>query len=211
MAAVAVQVVIAAMGFEGPAEEFLAGGGVLGDQQDGADGGVAAGGVQIGQAGAVGGGVAVEAVAAIGGTAGEGACQRTAELGTAAALGIPLGCGALGEEPKVGGLDGMAELPGVTPAVGRGIGMGANHRQGRAGVARQGIDERRKGPKGGIELHPHPGGVLAGPLPAAWRKALAEHLVGHGAVGAEAPASLVRSSRPWPPIASHSLPSGGLK
>jgi len=84
MAAIAVQIVIAAMGFEGPAEELFAGGGVLGDQQDGADGCVAAGGVQIGQAGAVGGGVAVGAVAAIGGAAGVGAGQGTAELGTAA-------------------------------------------------------------------------------------------------------------------------------
>ncbi|MFO0002787.1 MAG: hypothetical protein ACK559_16800, partial [bacterium] len=59
------------------------------------------------------------------------------------------------------------------------------------------------------------GGVLAGPLPAARSKGLAEHLIGHGVVPPWPPcgagASLVSSSRPWPPIASHSLPSGGLK
>jgi hypothetical protein len=39
MAAVAVEIVVAAMGLECPAKALLAGGGVLGDQQDRADGG----------------------------------------------------------------------------------------------------------------------------------------------------------------------------
>ena len=66
MAAVAMQLVVAAMGLEGPAEELLAGGGVLGDQQDRADGGgPGEGAVDVGQAGAVAGGVVVGAVAAV--------------------------------------------------------------------------------------------------------------------------------------------------
>ena len=43
MAAVAVQLVVTAMGLEGPAEELLAWGGDLGDQQHRADAGGAAG------------------------------------------------------------------------------------------------------------------------------------------------------------------------
>ena len=58
MAAVALQLIVAAIGFEGPAEELFARGGVLGNQQDCADGGgPCEGAVEVGQAGAVGGGV----------------------------------------------------------------------------------------------------------------------------------------------------------
>ena len=91
MAAVPVQLVVAAVGLEGPAEELLAWGGVLGDQQDRADGGgPAEGAVEVGQAGAVGGGVAVGAVATVAAVVGEGARQRTPEQRIAAGLGLPL-------------------------------------------------------------------------------------------------------------------------
>lgn len=66
MAAVAVQLVVAAVGLEGPAEELLAWSGVLGDQQDRADGGgPGEGAVDVGQARRPAGGVAVGAVAAV--------------------------------------------------------------------------------------------------------------------------------------------------
>ena len=133
MAAVALQVIVAAIGFEGPAEELFARGGVLGDKQNRADrSGTREGPVEVGQASAVGGGVAVGAVAAIGDAAGVGAGQCTSKDSTAAALGIALGNGAAGggaldQEPEVGGINWMAELPGVAPAVGGGIGMAAHH------------------------------------------------------------------------------------
>ena len=86
------------MGLEGPAEELLSWGGVLGDQQDRADRrGTAEGAVGVGQRGAADGGVAAGAVAAVAGVVGEGAGQRVPKDRTAARLGLPLGRGALAE------------------------------------------------------------------------------------------------------------------
>ncbi len=107
----------------------------------------------------------------------------------------------------MGGLDGMAELPGVAPAVGGGIGMAAHHREGSGRIAGQGVDGGRKGPEGPVQPHADGGRILAGPFPAAGGEHLAEHLIRHGV---DSSAALVRSSRPWAPIASHSLPSAGL-
>ena len=214
MAAVAVQVLIAAVGLERPAEELLARRGVLSDQQDCADaGGPGEGAVDVGQSGAVAGGVAVGAVAAVAGGVEESAGLGAAEHRAAARLGLALGRGAFGDEPEVSGVGGMAELPGVAPAVGGGIGVGADHREGGAGVAGQSIDLRCKGPESPVKLHADSGGILAGPLPGAGGKHLAEHLISHSpppAGGGLVLASLVRSSRPWLPIPSHSLPSGSL-
>ena len=212
MAAVAVQLVVASVGLEGPAEELLARGGVLGDEQDRADGGGAGeGAVDVGQPRRPAGGVVVRAVAAVAGAAGEGARQRAPKDRTAAGLGVALCRGALCEEPEVSRFHGMAQLPGVAPAVGGGIGVGANHAQRCGGIAREGVDGGSKGAEGLVELHADPCWVLAGPLPAAGSEGLAEHLRGQGAGAVVGVASLVRSSRPWPPIASHSLPSGALK
>ena len=58
------QILIAAIGIEGPGEEFTSICGVLGDEQNRTEVAVAGGGVEIGQAGGVDGGVAVVAVAA---------------------------------------------------------------------------------------------------------------------------------------------------
>ena len=117
------------MGLEGPAEEFLAWGGVAGNQQDRADGSSARErAVDVGQAGAIAGGVAVGAVAAVARVVRVGAGEGTAKDSTAAGLGVALGGGAFGEEPEVGGFNGMAELPGVAPAVGGGIGVGTDDR-----------------------------------------------------------------------------------
>jgi len=187
------------MGLEGPAEELLAWGGVLGDQQNRADGsGPCGGAVEVSQAGAVGGGVAVGAVAPVAGVVGEGARQSTAKDRAAAALGVALrdGPGGFGEEPDVRRFNGVAQLPGVAPAVSGGIGMGADDRKRRAGVVRQGVHQGGKSPEGGIELQAHPSGLLAGPLPAARREGLAEHLIGHGVGPAVGVGSLVRSRRP---------------
>ncbi len=120
------------MGLERPAKELLAGGGVLGDQQDRADdGGPAEGVVEVGQPGVCHHGVAVGAVAAAAGVVGEGARQRVPEdSAAAAALSVALRCCALGEEPEVGTFSRVAELPGVTPAVSGGIGMGTHHLEG---------------------------------------------------------------------------------
>jgi hypothetical protein len=215
MAAVAMQCIVAAGGLEGPAEELLAGGGVLGDQQDRADrGGTAEGAVDVGKRSAADGGIVVGAVAAVAGVVCEGAGQRVSKDRTAAGLGLPLGRGAFSQKPEVGRFKGMTQLPGVAPTVGGGIGMGADHREGSAGVAGQGVHHCGKSAEGPVELHADPSRILAGPLPAARREGLTEHLKGHDAVPPSPPcgagASLVRSSRPWLPIASHSLPSGGL-
>jgi len=59
-----VQILIAAVGIEGPAEDFTASCSVLGDEQNRTEVAVAGGGGEIGQAGGVDGGVDVVAVAA---------------------------------------------------------------------------------------------------------------------------------------------------
>ncbi len=213
VAAVAVQALVAPVGLERPAEEFRTRCGVLGDQQYCADACVAAGGVQIGQGGGAAEGDAVAAVAAIGGGIGVGAGVGKGQQGIAIRLSVALGREALGDQQHVAWVKGMAQLPDESPAVAAAIGMGADHREGRGGIERVGVDGGCKGAEGAIQLHADAQGFLAGPHPAAWSKHLGKHLIRHGAMPPDrgAPGSLVRSSRPWLPRPSHSLPSPAMK
>ncbi len=58
------QILLAAVDIEGPAEKLSSGCGDLGDEQSRTEVAVAGGGVEIGQAGGVDGGIAVVVVAA---------------------------------------------------------------------------------------------------------------------------------------------------
>ncbi len=105
------QILIASVGIEGPAEAFTASCGVLGDDQN----------------------RTIAAVVDV--SLGKGTVELHDAAGLSLALGPLVSCtGGAGEQPEVAGLYGMAELPDVAPVAGARIGVGAHHHSGLAAL-----------------------------------------------------------------------------